>query len=268
MIEINKAYLGDCIELMKQIANNSIDLIFADPPFNIGIKYDNYNDKKSYEEYYRWSEKWLKECYRILKKTGTIYIAIGDEFAAEINIILKRTGFYFRNWIIWYYTFGQNQRKKFNRAHTHIFYFTKSVENFTFNDDVVRIPSARQLVYNDKRAHPKGKVPDDVWEFSRVCGTFKERLGNHPCQMPESLLERIIKTSSNENNLVFDPFGGTGTTAYVAKKLKRNYITMDISEKYFEVIQKRLNGQLEEIKRESAYNKLNKPKEVTLKLFE
>jgi site-specific DNA-methyltransferase (adenine-specific) len=86
--------------------------------------------------------------------------------------------------------------------------------------------------------------------------------------MPESLLERIIKTSSNENNLVFDPFGGTGTTAYVAKKLKRNYITMDISEKYFEVIQKRLNGQLEEIKRESAYNKLNKPKEVTLKLFE
>ncbi len=94
-----------------------------------------------------------------------------------------------------------------------------------------------------------GKVPDDVWEFSRVCGTFKERVGEHPCQMPESLLERIIKASSNVNDIVLDPFGGTGTTATVAKKLKRNYITMDISENYYDVIVKRLKGQIEEIKR-------------------
>ncbi|MFQ3573699.1 MAG: site-specific DNA-methyltransferase [Thermodesulfovibrionales bacterium] len=236
---------------MKELPANSVDLVFADPPFNIGIKYDKYNDNLSYDEYYKWSENWIAQTYRILKNDGSIYIAMGDEFAAEINIILKRSGFYFRNWIIWYYTFGQNQRKKFNRAHTHILYFTKNRNKFKFNSEAIRIPSARQLVYNDKRANPQGKIPDDVWEFSRVCGTFKERLGEHPCQMPESLLERIIKTSSEPGDIVLDPFGGTGTTAMVAKKLRRNYITMEISENYYEIIIKRLNDQIEEIKRPS-----------------
>jgi DNA modification methylase len=253
-MEINKVYLGDCIELMKEIPADSIDLIFADPPFNIGLKYDNYKDNKSYDEYYKWTEKWIRETHRILKKTGSVYIAIGDEFAAEINIILKNTGYNFRNWIIWYYTFGQNQRKKFNRSHTHIFYFTKNKENFTFNDDEIRIPSDRQLIYNDKRANPKGKIPDDVWKISRVCGTFRERLGDHPCQMPESLLERIIKVSSNKDDLVLDPFGGTGTTGAVCQRLKRNFITMDVSKKYFNLIQKRLNGSvsIEDAKKEKA----------------
>ncbi len=254
-MELNKIYLGDCIEIMKDLPSNSIDLVFADPPFNIGLKYDIYYDKKSYNEYFSWSEKWISETYRILKNTGSIYIAIGDEFAAEINMILKKAGFHFRNWIIWYYTFGQNQRKKFNRAHTHILYFTKADNNFTFNIDNIRVPSARQLIYNDKRAHPKGKSPDDVWEFSRVCGTFKERIGDHPCQMPEDLLERIILASSNENDVVLDPFGGTGTTAAVSKKHKRNYITMDISESYFDVITQRLNGNIHEIKRNGIEKK-------------
>ncbi|MBI3600226.1 MAG: site-specific DNA-methyltransferase [Nitrospinae bacterium] len=253
-MEVNKVYLGDCIKVMKEIPPESIDLVFADPPFNIGIKYDKYNDTLSYDEYYKWSKNWIIETYRLLKKEGSIYIAIGDEFAAEINIILKHTGFYFRNWIIWYYTFGQNQRKKFNRAHTHIFYFTKDKEKFKFNSEAIRIPSARQLIYNDRRANPQGKIPDDVWEFSRICGTFKERLADHPCQMPESLLERIIGASSNVNDIVLDPFGGTGTTVAVAKKLKRNYITMDISENYYDVIVKRLNGQIEEIKRNPDTN--------------
>ena len=248
-MEVDKIYLGDCIKIMKEFPNNSIDLIFADPPFNIGIKYDVHNDKMPYEEYYNWSERWIKESYRLLKKTGTIYIAIGDEFAAEINLILKKLGFHFRNWIIWYYTFGQNQRKKFNRAHTHILYFTKDKKQFTFNDKQIRIPSARQLIYKDKRANPLGKIPDDIWQFSRVCGTFKERLGNHPCQMPEALLERIISASSNEKDIVLDPFGGTGTTATVAKKLKRHFITMEISEEYYNLILKRLDNNIAEIKR-------------------
>ena len=238
---MDKVYLGDCIEIMKQIPDGKVDLVFADPPFNIGIKYDNYNDSRSYESYYNWSEEWITQACRLLKPNGSIYIAICDEFAAEINIILKKQGLHFRNWIVWYYTFGQSQRKKFNRAHTHILYFTKHKSDFLFNDYEIRIPSARQLVYNDRRANPKGKIPDDVWEFPRVCGTFKERIGNHPCQMPERLLERIIKASSNEEDLVLDPFGGTGTTAFVSKQLKRHYITMDISEIYFEVINSRLN---------------------------
>ena len=249
-MEVNKVYLGDCIKKMKTLPAKSIDLVFADPPFNIGIKYDVHNDNMPYEEYYNWSEKWIKESHRLLKDKGTIYIAIGDEFASEINMILKKTDFYFRNWIVWYYTFGQNQRKKFNRAHTHILYFTKNKERFTFNDGDIRIPSARQLVYKDRRANPLGKIPDDVWSFSRVCGTFKERIGKHPCQMPENLLKLIIKTSSNEGDLVLDPFGGTGTTVTVAQKLKRKFITMEKSKEYHSIILKRLNGRISEIEQD------------------
>lgn len=248
-MEVNKVYLGDCIEIMKTMQNKSVDLVFADPPFNIGIKYDVHNDTMPYKEYYQWSERWIGEVYRLLKNDGTVYIAIGDEFASEINIILKKMGFYFRNWIVWYYTFGQNQRKKFNRAHTHILYFTKDKNQFVFNDKNIRIPSARQLVYKDKRANPIGKIPDDVWEFSRVCGTFKERIGEHPCQMPEDLLELIIKTSSHEDDLVLDPFGGTGTTAMVAQKLNRKFMTIEISKDYYNIILKRLEGKVAEIKR-------------------
>lgn len=250
-MEVNKVYLGDCIEIMKTLPDKSVDLIFADPPFNIGIKYDVHNDNMPYQEYHEWSERWIRESYRLLKTDGSIYIAIGDEFAAEINLILKKTGFCFRNWIIWYYTFGQNQRKKFNRSHTHILYFTKDKKRFTFNDKGIRVPSARQLIYNDRRANPLGKIPDDVWQFSRVCGTFKERVGKHPCQMPEDLLELIIKTSSNEKDLVLDPFGGTGTTAMVAKRLKRNFITIEISKEYYNIIIKRLEGRVTEIKTDS-----------------
>ncbi|MFN3264362.1 MAG: DNA-methyltransferase, partial [Aquificaceae bacterium] len=224
-MELNKVYLGDCIEIMREFPNECIDLIFADPPFNIGIRYDKWKDSLEYEEYLQWSEDWLREAYRVLKKTGSIYVAIGDEFAAELVIIMKRLGLYMRNWIIWYYTFGQHQKKKFTRSHTHILYFTKDKERFTFNSDEIRVPSARQLVYRDRRANPKGRIPDDVWTFPRVCGTFKERVGRHPCQMPEALLERVILASSNPGDIVLDPFGGTGTTAVVAKRLGRNFIT-------------------------------------------
>lgn len=250
-IKENYVYHCDCIDILQKMDEESVNLVFADPPFNIGLKYDNYKDNLPYEEYYNWSKSWIELSYKVLKKNGSIFIAIGDEFAAEINILLKKTGFYFRNWIIWYYTFGQNQKKKFNRSHTHILYFTKDKNNYTFNSDSIRVPSARQLLYNDKRANPKGKIPDDVWQISRVCGTFHERLGDHPCQMPEELLERIVQSSSNEGDLVLDPFGGTGTTSAVAKRLGRNFITMDISKTYYEIIQKRLNGKTSEIKRKT-----------------
>lgn len=241
-MEVNQIICGDCIEIMKSLPDKSVDLVFADPPFNIGIKYDTHNDNMPYEEYYKWSEKWIGEIGRLLKNNGAIYIAIGDEFAAEINIILKRAGFHFRNWIIWYYTFGQNQRKKFNRAHTHILYFVKDKNQFTFNDKNIRIPSARQLIYKDKRANPIGKIPDDVWQFSRVCGTFKERIEKHPCQMPEDLLKLIIKASSNEEDLILDPFLGSGTTAVACKELGRKYIGIEISPEYCEIARRRVGA--------------------------
>ena len=132
-------------------------------------------------------------------------------------------------------------KNKFARAHTHIFYFVNNKKNFTFNDHAVRIPSDRQLLYNDKRANPAGKMPDDVWNgYSRVCGTFKERTGWHPCQMPESLLKRIIAASSNPGDCVLDPFCGSGTTAAAACQLNRHYVGIEISPQYVENAKNRL----------------------------
>ena len=237
----NEIICGDCIEILAS-KEPSVDLVFADPPFNIGYKYDKYHDRKKKDRYLSWTKDWMEACCSVLKPTGSFYIAIGDDYAANIRLIGEELGLHLRNWIIWHYTFGQQTKTKFARSHTHIFYFSKDKDEFTFNDHAVRVPSGRQLIYNDKRANPKGKLPDDTWnEFSRVCGTFKERAGWHPCQMPESVLSRIIAVSSNEGDLVLDPFNGSGTTAAAAVQMQRNYCGIDISEDYVENTKIRLD---------------------------
>lgn len=249
----------DCLEGMAQLPDGSIDLVFADPPFNIGYSYDSYHDQRTAEDYLKWSEDWMRQVYRILKPDGTFWLAIGDDFAAELKVLATRTlPFHTRNWVVWYYTFGVHCTKKFTRSHTHLFYFVKNPNAFTFNDESIRVPSARQLIYKDKRANPKGRIPDDtwilrpqdipqdttenqsVWYFARVCGTFKERTGWHGCQMPEPLLERIINVSSHPNDLVLDPFVGSGTTVCVAAKLGRRYQGFEISEQYHQLATERL----------------------------
>ncbi|PKL47445.1 MAG: site-specific DNA-methyltransferase [Planctomycetes bacterium HGW-Planctomycetes-1] len=231
---LNKIIAGDCIEILGKAEEQFADLIFADPPFNIGYKYDKYQDRHKKEHYINWTREWMTACCNVLKPTGSFYIAIGDDYAAQVKIIAEdMLGLFCRNWIIWHYTFGQHTKNKFARSHTHILYFVKDKNDFTFNDYAIRTPSDRQLIYNDKRANSVGKNPDDVWDcFSRVCGTFKERQGWHPCQMPELLLGRIIAASSNKGDCVLDPFIGSGTTAVVAAKYGRNYCGIDISESY------------------------------------
>jgi site-specific DNA-methyltransferase (adenine-specific) len=239
-----------------------VDLVFADPPFNIGYEYDIYQDNRDAEDYWNWSKNWIQEVSRILKPDGTFWLAIGDEHAAELKIIATRnTGFIMRSWVIWYYTFGVHCQKKFTRSHVHLFHFTKDKQKFTFNDEAVRVPSARQLIYNDKRADPRGRLPDDTWilrpqeieqEFgadkdtwfvARVCGTFKERTGWHGCQMPEEILQRIISVSSNSDEKILDPFLGSGTTVVAAQKLGRRFMGFELSKEYWEQCQKRLDNQ-------------------------
>ena len=254
----NQILTGDCLSLLKKLPEASVDLAFADPPFNIGYDYDVYNDKQSRSTYLEWTEQWLRAVHRVLKPTGSFYVAIGDEYAAELKVRLDQLGLTMRNWIIWHYTFGVNCRKKFNRSHAHIFYYVKDAKHFTFNPNEIRVPSARQTTYADRRANPVGKLPDDTWVLrpqederyfdpasdtwyvSRVCGTFKERK-DHPCQMPEAVLERIIHVSSNPGDLVLDPFAGSGTTLAVAKKLGRDYLGMELSEEYAQSIRQRMN---------------------------
>jgi len=248
---IDKIVCGDCIEILSKARRPFADLIFADPPFNIGYQYDHYQDKLKKDKYIAWTKDWMMVCKNVLKPHGSFYIAIGDEYVANVKVIADELKLIMRNWIIWHYTFGQQMRNKFARSHTHIFYFVADKKNFTFNDYAVRVPSDRQLIYNDRRANSKGKMPDDVWnQYSRVCGTFKERAGWHPCQMPENLLARIIAASSSPGDVVLDPFNGSGTTTFVACQLGRKYVGIDISGNYVENARKRI-AQLKQRKKPS-----------------
>lgn len=257
---LDQIHLGDCVAGMNELPAGSVDLVFADPPFNIGYQYDVYQDSLESHDYLRWSENWIRGAHRALKPDGAFWLAIGDEYAAELKILSQRIGFSCRSWVIWYYTFGVHCKYKFTRSHAHLFHFVKDPANFTFNadDPNLRVPSARQLVYNDKRANSKGRMPDDtwilrpqdlpsgfsadedVWYFPRVAGTFKERAGFHGCQMPEHLLGRIIRACSHEDDVVLDPFSGSATTAAVAKKLGRRYLAFDMSEDYVKLGTERL----------------------------
>ena len=162
---ISEIHHGDCVAGMDDLPNGSIDLVFADPPFNIGFQYDVYDDKLEHEKYIEWSNTWIQSVYDALKPDGTFWLAIGDEYAAELKLESQKIGFHCRSWVIWYYTFGVNCSKKFTRSHAHLFHFVKDEKNFTFRDEDLdnRVPSARELVYNDKRANPKGRLPDDTW---------------------------------------------------------------------------------------------------------
>src|SRR6185436_5209011 len=217
-----------------------------------------YHDAKDYNEYLGWSRQWIGAVHRVLKPDGTFWLAIGDEYAAELKLESQKLGFHIRSWVVWYYTFGVNCKTKFSRSHAHLFHMVKQSDDFTFNADAIRVPSARQLVYGDRRANPTGRLPDDTWilrpqdtpesfsaeedtwYFPRVCGTFKERAGWHGCQMPEQLLGRIIRACSNEGELVLDPFAGSGTTLAVAKKLRRKFVGFELSQQYAARVEARL----------------------------
>jgi len=258
-LALDRVHRGDCLDLLARVPTGTVSLAFADPPFNIGYAYDAYDDRRTADDYLAWSQRWMAEIVRVLRASGTFWLAIGDEYAAELKVLATRElGLTCRSWVVWYYTFGVNCKQKFSRSHAHLFHFVKDPEKFTFNVDAIRVPSARELVYGDKRANAAGRLPDDTWilrpqdlpegfeadsdtwYFPRVCGTFKERSGWHGCQMPEQLLGRIIRACSHEGDLVLDPFGGSGTTLAVAKKLGRSFLGCELSEQYAARIEERL----------------------------
>lgn len=174
----------------------------------------------------------------MLAPAGSMWVAIGDDFAAELRGLLDAAGLWRRNWVVWRYTFGVYCPGKFGRDHTHLFYYTADAKRRTWNPDAIRVESARQRL-GDKRADPRGRVPGDVWEFPRLPGNAKERTG-HPCQMPAAILERVILATSDPGDVVLDPFTGSGTTVATAKRLGRRFVGCELSADYAEAARSRV----------------------------
>lgn len=247
MMEINKIYLKDCIEGMKELPEDSIDLIFADPPYNLQLKNELYrpnqslvdavNDEwdkfSSFEEYDDFTKKWLSECRRVLKKTGSIWVIGSYHNIFRIGKIMQDLGFWILNDIIWIKTnpMPNFRGTRFNNAHETLIWASKNEKaKPTFHY------KAMKVFNNDKQMRSDWYIP--------IC-IGKERLklnGKklHSTQKPEALLYRIIISTSNVNDIVLDPFMGSGTTAAVAKKLRRNFIGFETNEIYVKAARERV----------------------------
>lgn len=240
-------YHGDAIEVLRQIPNESIDLIFVDPPYNIGKDFAGRKDKwETDEAYLKWCYEWIDLCISKLKPNGSIYLMTSTQFMPYFDLYV-RDKLTILSRIVWTYDSSGAQAKKFyGSMYEPILFCVKDKNNYTFNskDIMVEAKSGSQRKLIDYRKNPpqpynSEKVPGNVWNFVRVRYRMDE-YENHPTQKPISLLERIIKASSNENDVVLDPFSGTFTTCYVAKQLNRKFIGIEIQEEYLKIGLRRL----------------------------
>ena len=241
--------LGDSLEVMKNMKNNSVDLIFADEPYNIGKDFGNNIDKwTSSEEYIMWNRIWISEAMRLLKDDGTFYLMTSTQFMPYIDIFVQEN-YHVLSRIIWSYdSSGVQSKKMYGSLYEPILMFTKKKSSkITFNssDILVEAKTGAKRGLIDYRKNPPApysttKVPGNVWNFSRVRFRMDE-YENHPTQKPEALLERIIRASSNEGDIVFEPFVGSFTTAAVSKKLNRKSISIDMNPEYYKIGLRRLD---------------------------
>jgi len=243
-----KLWLGDSLKWLKKIPANSIDLVFADPPYNIKkAEWDNFETQSKYVE---WSLLWIEEAARILKPEGTLYICGFSEILADLKAPSMK---FFKScrWIVWHYKNKANLGNDWGRSHESILHLRKT-KNFTFNIDSIRIPYSEHTLrypthpqaetsqYNNGKKdnhiwepNPNGAKPKDVIEIPTTCNGMHEKT-QHPTQKPEELLRKIILVSSNEGDTILDPFTGSGTTQVCAEQLKRKWLGCDISSNYLD----------------------------------
>ena len=237
------AILGDSLEVLKSMKSNSVTLIFADAPYNIGKDFGNNKDKwDSVHEYIEWCKLWIDECMRVLTDNGTIYFMTATQHMPYLDVyVSEKYNVLCR--IIWSYdSSGVQSKKMYGSLYEPILMVNKnSKSKYIFNHEDILVEAKtgakRKLIdyrKNPPQPYSSEKVPGNVWEFSRV--RFKmDEYENHPTQKPEALLERIIKASSNEGDVVLDPFSGSFTTSAVAVKLNRVAVGIDMNEEYFEM---------------------------------
>lgn len=237
MIECNRLICGDAAEELSRLPDSFADLVLADPPYNLGKDYGNNQDLRQWQEYEDFTKRWVSESVRILRPTGTLYVFMGVRYISRLFSLLNDDlCLNFNGWITWHYTQGIGRKTGFSPRHEDILYFTKS-DRFTFNLDAVRVPQK----YYRERNNMAGANPGDVWQFSHVHYCSAERQ-KHPTQKPESLIDRLVRASTNERELVIDPFVGSGTTCRVAKLLDRRWIGIDINPEYVALSRERVES--------------------------
>lgn len=244
----HKIYLGDACEVLSgELADDSVDLIFADPPYNIGKNFNGRKDRwPSDKDYLSWCYEWLAVCVRKLRATGSLYVMAATQFMPFFDIFL-RNQLTIASRLVWYYdSSGVQARRCFGSMYEPILLCVKDRDNYTFNADAIRVEAKtgahRKLIDYRKpvpSVYSTTKVPGNVWQFPRVRYRMDE-YENHPSQKPVALLDRIIRASSNPGEIVLDPFSGTFTTSAVAKQLGRKSIGIEIEEQYVKIGLQRL----------------------------
>ena len=231
-------YVGDSRDVLAALPERgAVDLIFADPPFNWDVPYDGWSDDLRRVDYERFTYDWLDGCIEALSPTGSMWVNIPDDTAAEVVMHLKRRGLVMVNWCVWHFRFGQCRNSSFIMSKVHALYFCRDPKNRIWNPDEILEASDRASIYGDRRTMEKAdrkgmRVPMDVWYgkyWGRIQGNNAERRHGHQNQIPEAYLERVILACSNEGDLVLDPFAGSGTTGTVARAYGRRSIGIEQS---------------------------------------
>ena len=252
---LNKIYNQDCIDGMKDIPDNKIDLVITDPPFAINFKskkanynriasrvLPGYNEIES-KDYYNFTYNWMNQINRILKKSGSMYVFSGWNNLKDILTALDENGFITINHIIWKYQFGVVTSKKFVTSHYHCLYVCKNNNERKFFpysrfDKNAKTSDGKSLHYNDK---------EDVWNIKREYWTGDEKT---PTKLPAEIIKKILEYSSEEKDVIFDPFLGSGQVAVVSKMLKRKYLGFEIVKEYYNFAKKRLEKNVYRLKKE------------------
>jgi len=269
----DKLILGDNLEILKTLKDETVDLIYIDPPFFSNRIYEVvFGDEaeiRSFEDrweggvnvYVAWMKERVQELYRVLKPTGSLYLHCDWHASHHLRVMLDEIfgSKQFQNEVIWWYGGGGASKDRFGRKHDNIYLYSKG-KSKTFNIDDVREPykwtAGQKRADGSERDYTKGKIPDDVWNIHGVLPWAKERQG-YPTQKPEALLERMIKASSNKGGVVLDSFCGCGTSLAVAQRLGRHWIGIDISPTAIKLVERRLN-KIGAIK-EKTYTTVNTP---------
>ena len=247
-------YNMDCVEFMDKIDAQIMNLTITSPPYNIGKEYEKI--QKHQQDYLNWCKKWLNQIYGITHKHGALWLNLGYHKIQNIGkavpisyILWNVTPFYFMQEIVWYYKAGVSAKKFFTPRNEKYLWYLKDPKQYTFNLDSVRDPAQTKYPNQKKggrlKCNPLGKNPTDVWEIPKITSgknrSSKERT-KHPAQFPLAVIDRIVKSCSNKNDILFDPFIGSGSVAMAGIANDRYVVGCDTSRDYLDIAVRRIKS--------------------------